>query len=171
MKHLYLLRHAKSSWDDPSLNDYERPLSKRGETNCNKIETFLSQKKIIPDISYVSSARRTVDTFNLVLGKTLKTGSKVVFSKKLYLCDEIYLFDLIKNTENNYSSILIVNHEPTIRNLTIHLSVPSQDEKYLKIKNKFPTGSLAILKSDLKDWNELKYNSFKVTDFVRPRFL
>ena len=84
MKHLYLLRHAKSSWDDPSLNDYERPLSKRGKNNCNKIETFLSQKKIIPDISYVSSARRTVDTFNLVLGKTLKTGSKVVFSKKLY---------------------------------------------------------------------------------------
>ena len=171
MKHLYLLRHAKSSWDDPSLNDYERPLSKRGEHNCNKIETFLSQKKIIPDISYVSSARRTVDTFNLVLGKTLKTGSKVVFSKKLYLCDEIYLFGLIKKTENNYSNILIVNHEPTIRNLTMDLSAPSQDEKYLNIKNKFPTGSLAILKSDLKDWNELKYNSFKVTDFIRPRLL
>ena len=101
----------------------------------------------------------------------LKTGSKVVFSKKLYLCDEIYLFDLIKNTKNNYSNILIVNHEPTIRNLTMGLGVPSQDEKYLNIKNKFPTGSLAILKSDLEDWNELKYNSFKVTDFARPRFL
>ena len=49
MKHLYLLRHAKSSWDDPSLTDFERPLSKRGKNNCNKIETFLSQKKIIPD--------------------------------------------------------------------------------------------------------------------------
>ena len=171
MKHLYLLRHAKSSWDDPSLTDFERPLSKRGKNNCNKIETFLSQKKIIPDISYVSSARRTVDTFNLVLGKTLRTSSKVVFSKKLYLCDEIYLFDLIKNTENCYSNILIVNHEPTIRNLTMNLSVPTKDEKYLNIKNKFPTGSLAILKSDLKDWSELKYNSFKVTDFVRPRFL
>ena len=48
------MRHAKSSWDDPSLNDYERPLSNRGKNNCNKIETFLSQKKIIPDISYVS---------------------------------------------------------------------------------------------------------------------
>ena len=53
----------------------------------------------------------------------------------------------------------------------MNLSVPSQDEKYLNIKNKFPTGSLAILKSDLKDWSELKYNSFKVIDFVRPRFL
>ena len=77
------MRHAKSSWDDPSLSDYERPLSNRGKNNCNKIETFLSQKKIIPDISYVSSARRTVDTFNLVLGKTLKATSKVVFSNKL----------------------------------------------------------------------------------------
>ena len=51
------------------------------------------------------------------------------------------------------------------------LSVSTKDEKYLNIKNKFPTGSLAILKSDLKDWSDLKYNSFKVTDFVRPRFL
>ena len=61
------MRHAKSSWDDPSLNDYERPLSNRGKNNCNKIETFLSQKKIIPDISYVSSARRTVDISTVLL--------------------------------------------------------------------------------------------------------
>ena len=51
MKHLYLLRHAKSSWDDPSLNDYERPLSKRGKNNCNKIETFLSQKTLTNDFT------------------------------------------------------------------------------------------------------------------------
>ena len=117
-----------------------------------------------------------------------KNGKEDILKRTLIIIDEVHKL---------YSNDTVISERPNIEvinkrikdsykisgkdsvKLLLMSATPMFDKPYelgltfnlLPIKNKFPTGSLAILKSDLKDWSELKYNSFKVTDFVRPRFL
>ena len=72
MKYIYLLRHAKSSWTNQLLKDHDRPLSERGIKACHKIETFISQNKIIPEIAYISSSQTTSGNINL---NTITSGN------------------------------------------------------------------------------------------------
>ena len=115
MLNLYVMRHSKSSWNDANINDFERPLSPKGRKDIKFIIKFLKRKKIKFDFAYVSSSKRTKQTFKL-LKKKIKIKKEII-SKNLYLTDENKIFNIIKNTKKNYKNILLVNHEPTCKNL------------------------------------------------------
>ena len=76
MKTIYLLRHAKSSWDNPQLDDFDRPLAKRGMKSSNKIGKYLKKNKFIPDIVYYSTAIRAKQTWDWV--------NRIIKKKKKY---------------------------------------------------------------------------------------
>ena len=99
MLNLYVMRHSKSSWNEHNINDFERPLSKRGRKDIKLIIAFLKKKKITFDLACVSSSKRTKQTFKL-LKKKIKI-EKELFSKKLYLSDADKILSIMRKKLEN----------------------------------------------------------------------
>jgi phosphohistidine phosphatase len=163
MLNLYVMRHSKSSWNDHNISDFERPLSSKGRKDIKFIIKFLKIKKIKFDFAYVSSSKRTKETFKL-LKKKIKI-KKEIFTKKLYLSNEDKIFNIIKKTKNNYKSILLVNHEPTCKNLVNKLI----KKNYFLFKDKkFSTSAITKITFSIKKWKKIKERSGKLVFFKRP---
>ena len=107
MLNLYVMRHSKSSWNEHNINDFERPLSNRGKKDIKLIIAFLKKKKITFDLAYISSSKRTKQTFKIL--KNNISCKKIIYSKKFYLCSESFILNTIKNVKRKYKNILIVN--------------------------------------------------------------
>ncbi|NCU64072.1 MAG: hypothetical protein EBW22_04115 [Candidatus Fonsibacter ubiquis] len=140
MLNLYVMRHSKSSWNDHNINDFERPLSNRGKKDIKLIIAFLKKKKITFDLAYISSSKRTKQTFKIL--KNNISCKKIIYSKKFYLCSESFILNTIKNIKKKYKNILIVNHEPCCKNLVLKLI---RKNKLSFIKKKFSTSAIAKL--------------------------
>ena len=166
MLNLYVMRHSKSSWNDHNINDFERPLSSKGRKDIKFIIKFLKIKKIKFDFAYVSSSKRTKETFKL-LKKKIKI-KKAIFSKKLYLSNENKIFDIIKKTKKNYKNILLVNHEPTCKNLVNKLI---KKNYFLFKEKKFSTSAITKIVFSIKKWKKIKECSGKLVFFKRPKDL
>ena len=163
MLNLYVMRHSKSSWNEPNIDDFQRPLSSKGRKDIKFIIKFLKKKKIKFDLAYISSSKRTKQTFKL-LKKKIKIR-KELFSKKLYLSDENKIFNTIKKTKKNYKDILLVNHEPACKNLVSKLI---KKNYFLFKEKKFSTSGIAKITFLIKKWKELKEYSGKLVFFKRP---
>ena len=166
MLNLYVMRHSKSSWNDHNINDFERPLSSKGRKDIKFIIKFLKIKKIKFDFAYVSSSKRTKETFKL-LKKKIKI-KKAIFSKKLYLSNENKIFDIIKKTKKKYKNILLVNHEPTCKNLVNKLI---KKNYFLFKEKKFSTSAITKIVFSIKKWKKIKECSGKLVFFKRPKDL
>ena len=163
MLNLYVMRHSKSSWNDANINDFDRPLSPKGRKDIKFIIKFLKRKKIKFDFAYVSSSKRTKQTFKL-LKKKIKI-KKEIFSKNLYLTDENKILNIIKNTKKNYKNILLVNHEPTCKNLVNKLI---KKNYFLFKKKKFSTSAITKITFPINKWKKLNEFSGKLVFFKRP---
>jgi phosphohistidine phosphatase len=163
MLNLYVMRHSKSSWNDHNISDFERPLSSKGRKDIKFIIKFLKIKKIKFDFAYVSSSKRTKETFKL-LKKKIKIKKKI-FTKKLYLSNEDKIFNIIKKTKNNYKSILLVNHEPACKNLVNKLI---KKNYFLFKEKKFSTSAITKITFSIKKWKKIKERSGKLVFFKRP---
>ena len=159
MLSLYVMRHAKSSWKNKNLIDFERPLSKKGQAEIKAILKFLKIKKIKFDLAYVSSAKRTKQTFKKIK-KKIKI-KKFLIKKKLNL-----ILNFIKTTKRKYKNLLLINHEPACKNLMIKLI----KKKYLKsIKKNFATSSIAHIKFNSNNWANIKISSGELIFFKNPK--
>jgi phosphohistidine phosphatase len=136
------MRHAKSSWDHPNLDDHERTLSKRGKKNAKKICEFFVKKKYKFDYILLSSSKRTK--------KTLKI--------------------LLKKIPKKFKSVLLINHEPTVRNLVRSLTKNHNNNHFKLLNYKFPTSAFAKIYFDFNEWNKLDGNGL-IKEFMRPKDL
>src|ERR1044072_9796764 len=115
-KKLLLLRHAKSSWDDPSLSDYDRPLNNRGKQNASTMGNFLKKENLIPDLIISSPAKRANKTADIIAKKS-GYDKTILESKVLYAATIDDYRDVIQNIKNEYKSVLLVGHNPTIEDV------------------------------------------------------
>ena len=164
MLNLYVMRHSKSSWNEHNINDFERPLSKRGMKDIKLIIAFLKKKKITFDLAYVSSSKRTKQTFKIL--KNDIRSKKIIYSKKFYLCSENFILNTIRKTKKKYKNVLIVNHEPCCKNLVLKLI---KKNKLSFINKKFSTSAIAKLVFGIEDWENLKNYSGNLTLFKTPK--
>ena len=164
MLNLYVMRHSKSSWNEHNINDFERPLSNRGKKDIKLIIAFLKKKKITFDLAYISSSKRTKQTFKIL--KNNISCKKIIYSKKFYLCSESFILNTIKNVKRKYKNILIVNHEPCCKNLVLKLI---KKNKLSFIKKKFSTSAIAKLVFSIENWENLKNYSGNLTLFKTPK--
>ena len=164
MLNLYVMRHSKSSWNDHNINDFERPLSNRGKKDIKLIIAFIKNKKITFDLAYISSSKRTKQTFKIL--KNNISCKKIIYSKKFYLCSESFILNTIKNIKKKYKNILIVNHEPCCKNLVLKLI---RKNKLSFIKKKFSTSAIAKLVFSIENWENLKNYSGNLTLFKTPK--
>ncbi len=158
MKRLYILRHAKSSWDDASLADHDRPLSGRGRRAADAMADHLRAERIEPQLVLCSSSARTRETLAR-LG--LETGVEV--ERELYGAGCEALIARLRDVPAHVDSVLVIGHNPGMQDLAIELAGGPHD--------KFPTGALATVELDIGDWRALGPGRGRLIAFIRPREL
>ncbi|MEX2596563.1 MAG: histidine phosphatase family protein, partial [Salibacteraceae bacterium] len=114
MKTLYLVRHGKSLWDDISINDLERPLKQRGVDNAEDLTKHLLKDNEIPDLIISSPSVRTYETAKIIADKLKIPSSSFKVNEKLYLPDFSTLLKTILYLSDDFNSVLIVGHEPSL---------------------------------------------------------
>jgi phosphohistidine phosphatase len=158
---LYLLRHAKSSWDEPALADRDRPLAARGRDAANRIGHHLRSEQITPALVLCSSARRTRETLD-----RLHLDAPVEIEDGLYGASADELLARLRRLSDDVETVLLIGHNPAIQDLASTLaggSSPLRDRKY-------PTGGLATL-AFTGSWSELQPGGAELLAFVIPREL
>jgi phosphohistidine phosphatase len=112
MKTLFLIRHAKSSWDDSTIDDHERPLNQRGKDNTPIMANRLHQLGIKPDALFSSTAKRAVTTAQKFADQLDFPQPKISYDPDLYLASAGMLQDMISKIENSLNIVLIFGHNP-----------------------------------------------------------
>ena len=166
MKRLFLLRHAKSSWDDPGLDDHERRLAPRGRRASKLIAEHLRRERIAPSLVLCSSASRTRETLERVI--PAPDRSDVSFEDRLYQASSGSLLQRLREVPPHVDSVMLVGHQPAIQELALELAGDGVD--LARMTAKFPTGALATLHFD-GDWSELRPGSAELVAFVKPKEL
>ncbi len=170
MRTLYLLRHAKSSWKDQQLDDFERPLSKRGCSAATAMGRLLAEKQINPSQVLCSSSRRTRETLARIQ-EELPTPVPVRFEKGLYLAASETLLRRVRRLNDTLQSVMLIGHNPGLHEFALVLAQGSEGAHHRQLAAKFPTGGLAVLESEINRWGEFQPGSAVLTEFVRPRDL
>lgn len=167
MKRLYLLRHAKSSWDDPELDDHDRPLAPRGRRAARLIAAHLGGEAITPALVLCSSARRARETLERI-APALGGDVPVQIERELYGASEQSLLARLRAIEDGVESVLLIGHNPAVQQLA--LSLAGSGERVARVRSKYPTGALATLELGGR-WSDLRPGSAELTDFVTPKQL
>lgn len=170
MRQLFLLRHAKSGWDNPTLEDYHRPLAPRGRKAAPLMGREMARRGWLPDLALVSSAARTRETWELA-GAQLPVPCPAQFSETIYEAAPWRILAEINNVPDEVESLLVVGHNPGLELLAKMLADPSSDNSVLdRLSAKFPTAAIARLEVD-SDWAELAAGSARLADFISPKDL
>ena len=166
MKRLLLIRHAKSSWDDPALADHERPLAPRGQKAAERIAEHLTGSDTKVDLVLCSSARRTRETLELLA--PVFEGAEVLVEDGLYGASASDLTDRLRTVPEAVGSLALIGHNPGIQDLTIELARDGPDVG--RALKKFPTAAVALLEFDAP-WSELADGSTRLVAFTVPKDL
>lgn len=161
MKKLYLVRHAKSSWEENSLRDYDRPLNNRGERDAPFMGELLSKQGIKPGIIVSSAAVRAYETARIFAEKFDYPEALIFKEKSVYEADALNLLDIIRDTDDEYLSLMLFGHNPGMTYLSNYLTAQ-------RIEN-MPTCSVAAIEFDLDSWRKLEPESGKLTAFEYPK--
>ena len=168
MKVLYLLRHAKSSWEDAGLADHDRPLTPRGKRAAAAIADHLRRQGIQPALVLCSTARRARDTLK-PLRRVLSDRTEVRFESTLYAATSAELLGRLRSVAQPVPSVMLVGHNPGLQDLGLRLARPGARRDALE--RKFPTGSLAILEMDATTWRDAAEGPGELTSLILPREL
>lgn len=117
MKRLLLIRHAKSSWNDPGLADFDRPLNKRGKKDGPEMAARLAAKSIVPDLIIASPAKRARKTAEMIAKGVGYAAEKIIFDQGLYLSPSEHYLKVIAGAFRSVSTLFIVGHNETISEL------------------------------------------------------
>jgi phosphohistidine phosphatase len=174
MKTVYLLRHAKSDWADPGMKDHDRPLNERGREAALAMAAYITEKGYKPELVLCSSARRTIETFDLVkaaLGKHVP----VKFEEGLYLAEPRHLLERLRLLHNDVKAVMIIGHNPGVAQFANELCASPDDEAeeklHRRMREKFATCALAVIAVPVKTWRDLRAGGGALKDFVRPKDL
>ncbi len=163
MKTLYIVRHAKSSWDYPELPDDQRPLLEKGKKRTKRVIDYLLQHKTVVDYIISSPAVRAYETAKIV-GKALKhEEAEIQRDSLLYLADAERLQNLFFDLPTGVDSLMIVGHNPTLTSFANHFIIP-------KIDN-IPTSGVVCIDFDIERWEEISSLKSSLRFFIMPRML
>jgi phosphohistidine phosphatase len=165
---LWLLRHAKSSWHDPGLEDRDRPLAPRGEEAADRMRDYFVAEDVHPALVLCSSSLRTRQTLARVLS-AFEPELEVRIESSLYTFEADALLDRLRAIPEGVASVMLIGHNPALHELAVILAArgPRLDE----LAQKFPTGALAEIDLPAASWNDAGKTPGELTRFVVPREL
>ena len=164
---LHLLRHAKSSWDDPGVGDADRPLSPRGERAARKLASELARAGVAPRLVLCSSARRALQTLELIR-PALPRHVEILVEDGLYGAGEPELMARLRRVPASCAEVMVIGHNPGIHELALTLAGSTAPSG---LREQLPTGALVTLRSDLPSWARLHSGAGAVTRLLLPRRL
>lgn len=168
---LSILRHAKSSWADPELDDHDRPLAKRGVKAIPGIAKFIRREKLRPSFALCSDAMRTRATLSLLLAELGPPTPRIVYDEALYLAAPETIRAQIAHHGDGEPHILLVGHNPGLHALTLELVGEGDYKTLATLAREFPTGALAVLTFDVADWKDVTSSSGHLQHYTTPRSL
>lgn len=169
MRTLTLLRHAKSSWDDPVQRDFDRPLNQKGRRAARTMGEHCRREGLVWDHAVASPAARCVETLDAFwegYGQALKP----VWDRRIYLASCVNLLDVLHDVPAEAQNVLMCGHNPGLEDLVLMLTPDDGDAVRDELEEKFPTASLAVLEFE-GSWSGLAARGARLTRFVRPRDL
>ena len=146
MKELFLFRHAKSSWDDPDLADFDRPLNHRGKEDAPKMGERLRKMGILPDLIVASPAKRAKKTAKIVAEKLGYDEERIVWDERIYEASPQTLLYLVCQLPVEAKKVMIVGHNPGLTMLANILGDVAIDN--------IPTAGVVGIAFDAKKWDE-----------------
>ncbi len=169
MRVVHLLRHAKSSWEDPGLLDAERPLAPRGRRAARAMAEYLRREGIGPALIICSAAKRTRETLELVAEALPDVPAQV--EQELYGAGEEDLLLRLRKLPATVTSVLLIGHNPALQELAVALAGSGEPETLDRLRAKMPTGALATLQAPVSGWRDLCPGRAELVAFVVPREL
>jgi len=170
MRRLILLRHAKSDWASPGAPDQARPLAARGRTAAPHIGAYMAHHALVPDLVICSTAARTRQTWDLVAAE-LSAEIPVVFEQRIYESGADDILATIKKTKSRVHVLLLVGHNPRLRDLAELLIASGDVEARQRLLEKLPTAGLVVIDFPLDDWRKLHPKAGRLDRFVTPQTL
>lgn len=158
---LFLMRHAKSSWDSPLLADHDRPLNNRGRASAKALGTWLKENGYVPDAVLSSTAKRTHETF-----EGLDLALMPTYTKALYHAGASQMLEVLRGAQG--ACVLVLGHNPGIAEFAERLvsTRPSHPRFF-----DYPTGATTIIDFDVACWKDVEFGKGTVRDFMIPREL
>ena len=166
-RHLLLVRHAKSAWDDPLLSDHDRPLAGRGQKALPRICEHLEATGLCPELVLCSSAQRTVETLAGVR-TAVPEAAVVEIDNGLYLADAEDLIARLRGIDPGIGCVMVIGHNPGLQDLSLRLVGDGGAEDRSQIAAKLPTGAVVTLSFDA-DWALLGPGVARLDDLFLPR--
>ncbi|MEM7170161.1 MAG: histidine phosphatase family protein [Pseudomonadota bacterium] len=171
MRKLLFLRHAKSSWKEPILDDFDRPLAPRGRKAAPKMASYMRKKLLAPELVLCSRARRAVETWELA-SKKLRFDGQIYFSQSLYHAEPNEIIAAIRQVPDNIACVLMIGHNPGMEDAAMALSGPgSRPSAKEKLETKFPTAALAEIEFELPGWPDIGWGLGRLVRLTYPRDL
>lgn len=168
-KTIFLLRHAKSNWENPTLDDHDRPLNERGIRAAGRLGTVFDAIKTKPDFVLCSTATRARETLDYVKPFLPKTIS-IEYREDSYLAGPSTLFTILSAVEDQFERVMMVGHNPGTEELAALLVATGCPLTRAEMVEKYPTGALAIITAEIEVWRDLKFHANRLAAFIRPKF-
>ncbi|MCP1336214.1 SixA phosphatase family protein [Futiania mangrovi] len=168
MKILLLLRHAKSSWTDPKIDDHDRPLNRRGRDAAPVMARYMAAEGLVPDFVWCSTARRTRETLDLWSLATARTPP-VEYRQDLYLAGVGTIVATVRRTDDAHRTAMLVGHNPGLAHAAQELLVDRDSPEAVELSLKFPTAALAVISFPVDRWADAGPGTGKLERFVTPR--
>ena len=160
MKMLYVIRHAKSSWSEPGLDDFERPLNERGQKDAPEMAQRLKKKGVKPDLIISSTALRAYRTAQIFAEALDYAYDRIALKPDLYETDIETVFEVVRGIDPQAETVLIFGHNPTLTYFVNDLAATRIDN--------IPTAGIAAVALD-GCWSEAKENGGKLVWFDYPK--
>jgi phosphohistidine phosphatase len=170
MKRLTILRHAKSSWEDPNIKDFDRQLNGRGRKAARAVGKELKRRKMRFDFVLASPAvrvRQTLDGLFKGYGEALD----VHFDDRIYETSEETLLEIVRDLPDDAKQPLLVGHNPGLERLAVGLTHDDDQGFRSSISHKFPTGALAVVNLPASNWAGVATGSGEIAELILPREL
>ena len=168
MKNLFLLRHCEANHFEENKSDHEKQLNENGRKCARLLKNWFEKNDIVLDYILTSSANRTLTTANIIFSNY---ENKIYEKKELYLCDYKEIVKEVKFLDNNFNSVVIVGHEPSIsESLKFFTSYCRPDLEYVT-KSLYPTGGLSVINFNVTNWNKIDEKTGILDAFITPQYL
>lgn len=161
MKRLYLARHAKSSWKNPGLTDFDRPLNKRGKRDAPFMGKVLLELGVLPDLILSSPAKRALKTAAIIAEEIDYPIEEIITTPDLYLTDSFDLLQLVHDLDDMHEEVMIFGHNPGLSELADEIGDDTFDN--------IPTSGILCIEFDISSWSQVSPETGKVIFFEYPK--
>ena len=159
MKKLYIIRHAKSDWSNESLDDFDRPLNKRGKKNAPFMGKLLYKKEIVPDLIISSPAYRARETARIIAEK-IGYHEEIMYNEYVYEATLRTILDVTVFIEDDYDDVFLVGHNPGLNMLAFYL---------VEFNENLPTCGVLEIEFDCNSWREINKSNARLVSFEYPK--